>query len=499
MSLYKKITSLSIPEIKQVTNLSNTQESNYLHMNYVRLIRKPYFPFGSKINTRCNRRIHINKTLKNIRITKNGEDIVTPIKSLDDVNRIPPSDNSQDIKIINTIKDNMSEPENDNVLTSSLTKEEQEKIINSEKIDALNTKKFLHSSNQLHESSKQIPTFTNNDFNIDELILSLSSKQEIDNNNRISSTSFMKQIETLINNYKNVRAGKQYNNEQTTRAISDSHKLYSIFLENKTNTNNDFPTPFTDLDMKEMYDELVEDGVFTSEQAKVLCYLIMEMLNDNVYSVFNHKSISEAELDKVSLLLDSRVQNFELNKEREVEREKQNLDLAFDQLSQAISIMKDYGPHLIDNDLKRESQIDMKNHQNDINGWFEDLNLQLKNTRYLITVNILGGLQVKVDEYRWMSMKHTVTAMALMIMSLAYIMWPNNLLNKDKDNQPSVVLKSLENEVLDEDQVFDNSNHVKETKAEDREDTNDSSSPTLQVIKPLSMEDLHELSQSEID
>lgn len=180
-------------------------------------------------------------------------------------------------------------------------------------------------------------------------------------------------------------------------------------------------------------------------------------------------------------------------------REKQNLDLAFDQLSQAISIMKDYGPHLIDNDLKRESQIDMKNHQNDINGWFEDLNLQLKNTRYLITVNILGGLQVKVDEYRWMSMKHTVTAMALMIMSLAYIMWPNNLLNKDKDNQPSVVLKSLENEVLDEDQVFDNSNHVKETKAEDREDTNDSSSPTLQVIKPLSMEDLHELSQSEID
>ncbi|KAL6930591.1 uncharacterized protein HGUI_01450 [Hanseniaspora guilliermondii] len=470
-------------------------------MNYVRLIHNPCALFGFRINTYCNRRIHINKTLKNIRITKNGEDIVTPIKSLDDVNRIPPSENNEELKIIEKVKHSMNESEKDNVLTSSLTKEEQEKIIKSEKIDALNTKKLLHFPNQFHESSKQVPTFTNNDFNIDELILSLSSKQEIDNNNRISSTSFMKQIETLINNYKNVRAGKQYNNEQTTRAISDSHKLYSIFLENKTNTNNDFPTPFTDLDLKEMHDELVEDNVFSSEQAKVLCYLIMEMLNDNVYSVYNHKSISEAELDKVSLLLDSRVQNFELNKEREVEREKQNLDLAFDQLSQAISIMKDYGPHLIDNDLKRESQIDMKNHQNDINGWFEDLNLQLKNTRYLITVNVLGGLQVKVDEYRWMSMKHTVTAMALMILSLAYIIWPNNMFNKDKDNQPSVVLKSLENEVLDEDQVFENSKQGTDgdTAKDDKLNTNDSSNTPLQVIKPLSMEDLHELSQSEID
>lgn len=470
-------------------------------MNYVRLIHNPCALFGFRINTYCNRRIHINKTLKNIRITKNGEDIVTPIKSLDDVNRIPPSENNEELKIIEKVKHSLNESEKDNVLTSSLTKEEQEKIIKSEKIDALNTKKLLHFPNQFHESSKQVPTFTNNDFNIDELILSLSSKQEIDNNNRISSTSFMKQIETLINNYKNVRAGKQYNNEQTTRAISDSHKLYSIFLENKTNTNNDFPTPFTDLDLKEMHDELVEDNVFSSEQAKVLCYLIMEMLNDNVYSVYNHKSISEAELDKVSLLLDSRVQNFELNKEREVEREKQNLDLAFDQLSQAISIMKDYGPHLIDNDLKRESQIDMKNHQNDINGWFEDLNLQLKNTRYLITVNVLGGLQVKVDEYRWMSMKHTVTAMALMILSLAYIIWPNNMFNKDKDNQPSVVLKSLENEVLDEDQVFENSKQGTDgdTAKDDKLNTNDSSNTPLQVIKPLSMEDLHELSQSEID
>lgn len=459
---------------------------------------------NSKININLitYRNIHVNKTLNNIRITKNGEDIVTPIKTIEDVELIPKSETEDKLKIIESIKENLVENAKEPVLTSSLTKEEQQKIINSEEIDTLNTKALIHAKNQMESSSKHMPNFTSNDFNIDELILSLSSKQEIANNNRISSTSFMKQIETLINNYKNVRAGKQYSNEQTTRAISDSHKLYSIFLENKTNTNNDFPTPFTDLDLKEMHDELIEDGVFTSEQAKVLCYLIMEMLNDNVYSVYNHKSISEAELDKVSLLLDSRVQNFELNKEREVEREKQNLDLAFDQLSQAISMMKDYGPHLIDNDLKRESQIDMKNHQNDINGWFEDLNLQLKNTRYLITVNILGGLQVKVDEYRWLSMKHTVTAMALMILSLAWIMWPEGILSKGKDNQPSVVLKSLENEVLDEDQVFENIEEKKlsEVKEEiDEKGNNGTSSNPLQVIKPLTMEDLEELSQSELD
>lgn len=471
------------------------------NMNTLRSLNNTFNLTRSSLSTTYYRNIHISKTINNIRITKNGEEIVTPIKTIDDVNLIPKSETIEQNKIIDSIKENLVENTNDNVLTSSLTKEEQEKIMNSEEIDNLNTKALLNAKPNMQTNSKQMPNFINNTFNINELILSLSSKQEINNNNRISSTSFMKQIETLINNYKNVRAGKQYNNEQTTRAISDSHKLYSIFLENKTNTTNDFPTPFTDLDLKEMHDELVEDGVFTSEQAKVLCYLIMEMLNDNVYSVFNHKSISEAELDKVSLLLDSRVQNFELNKEREVEREKQNLDLAFDQLSQAISIMKDYGPHLIDNDLKRESQIDMKNHQNDINGWFEDLNLQLKNTRYLITVNILGGLQVKVDEYRWLSMKHTVTAMALMILSLAWIMWPDNILNKDKDNQPSVLLKSLENEVLDEDQVFDKIDEKKltEVKKDAEKSIEDSSVNPLQVIKPLSMEDLHELSQSEID
>ena len=201
------------------------------------------FAKNSKIGLNLNayRNIHVNRALNNIRITKNGEDIVTPIKTIDDVELIPKSETDDKLKIIDSIKDNLVENAKEPILTSSLTKEEQQKIMNSEEIDTLNTKALIHAKTQMESSSKHMPSFNSNEFNIDELILSLNSKQEIANNNRISSTSFMKQIETLINNYKNVRAGKQYSNEQTTRAISDSHKLYSIFLENKTNTNNDFP------------------------------------------------------------------------------------------------------------------------------------------------------------------------------------------------------------------------------------------------------------------
>ena len=99
-------------------------------------------------------------------------------------------------------------------------------------------------------------------------------------------------------------------------------------------------------------------------------------------------------------------------------------------------------------------------------------------------------------------MRHTITAMALMILSLAWIMWPEGILSKGKDNQPSVVLKSLENEVLDEDQVFENIEEKKlsELKEEiNEEDSNVISANPLQVIKPLNMEDLEELSQSELD
>ena len=49
------------------------------------------FAKNSKIGLNLNayRNIHVNRALNNIRITKNGEDIVTPIKTIDDWNLHP--------------------------------------------------------------------------------------------------------------------------------------------------------------------------------------------------------------------------------------------------------------------------------------------------------------------------------------------------------------------------------------------------------------------------
>ena len=466
--------------LSSLASRKTVMKSNFTFLQYPLLLQNLQLKPNLFLHKFSYRRIHISKGVRNLRITKNGEDIISPIKNIEDVALIPKTKSNNE-NIQNT----------DDIIKSSLTSKEQE-ILKENKNNEIND--LIDKERKQNQSLKQIMQL--DDISIDDLLINLQSRIENENIVDVDQihTPFLEKIKAITD-----QLGKLKHNKLST----EEDKQMVDFIKNGNLLQDFNPSPFTDLNVKGIIDDLTEDNLFTNDQAKFLAYIIIDILNKNIYTGYKYKYVKEEELEKIALLLDDRIESFKLNKEKQVNHEKLELDLAFEQFIHSISLVKQSSPHLIENELKRESQIDLKNHQNDINDWFEDLNLQLKNTRYLITVHVLGGLQVKVDEYRWFTMRLTVAAMGLMVLLLTLIIWTNSALKKNNEEevQASVVLKTLENEELDEDNI------PSQLKKEDVdvnipvEQENMKEEVTFDELphKPLGPQDLKESSVSEIN
>ncbi|XBW34860.1 hypothetical protein QEN19_000427 [Hanseniaspora menglaensis] len=427
------------------------------------------------------RALHISKNVKNLRITKNGEEIVAPIKNIEDIARIPNTDSA-----------NISSPPNDELAATFLNSEEQEINFN-EEADKTN---ICSESDTLDNPLVNLANKSEeNNLDVNDMLINL--QKSIENENMIEASkyienSFVINIENIMNQLEVLKNKQNIYNESS---------IIFDFINKGNLLKNYRPTPFTDLNVKEIIDDLTEENIFTKNQAKALAYIMIDNLNKKIYKDYNYNFVNQDEFDKISLLIDNRIQDFKLNKEKKVNAQKQDLDMVFEQLAHLISLVKESSPNLIETDLKRESQIDLKNHQNDINDLFEDLNLQFKNTRYLIAVHVLGGLQVKVDEYRWFTMRLTVTAMGLMVFLLTLIIWTNSAKNKNgkEEVQASVMLKALESEELDEQIIPESLDKTKPLLKDPDVDNNHSAVLEDTLTRPLGASDLLESSISEID
>lgn len=421
--------------------------------------------------------LHISKGNSNLRITKNGEELVAPLKTIEDISMIPTVSTQTSVK-------------NDKELSLSFPPEKQQEDLLSE--DDQRIESFQETKQETKQETNE--RLASAKAEARDLLISLQSRIEKENaaSSNLTGIPFIENINSIMQRLEKLN--------HLTVASADVNPIVD-YIKKGNLLNTHIPTPFTDINVKEIIDDLTESNTFSESQAKILAYNMIHLLNTQIYKNHSYKYVKTQEFEKIALLLDNRIQAFKLKKEKQVEQQQQDLDLAFELLNHSISLAKESFPHVIENDLKRESQIDIKNHQNDINDSFEDLNLQLKNTRYLITVHVLGGLQVKVDEYRWFTMRLTVTAMGLMVFLLTLIIWGNSASNKGnrEEVQTSVVLKALENEVLDEDNIPDHSKQRKDYSKITESKSNGIVENSDMSNHALSTDDLKQSSVSELE
>ncbi|SMN21261.1 similar to Saccharomyces cerevisiae YLR283W Putative protein of unknown function [Maudiozyma saulgeensis] len=245
------------------------------------------------------------------------------------------------------------------------------------------------------------------------------------------------------------------NNVENTEKPPDLIKTLSEQLIADTNSNTHKPTMAeNEVDTMDINTQLLDNG-FSDIQSQAIMKVMMNILNDEFYLNYNDKYLRDFEIDKQLHLFNSlqseikfiignsRDSQFNLH-HLQITRLKRDLNSDLDDLNEEVIDI-----------LEKDRKLDFNNQKVDNTLLYRRINMSLRDCSNKISINILAGIKLEIENLRWHTTRSGLVAIAILVF---LILTGVNVSNKksNKDNEVTdhelkeVVLKTIDPEDIDE-------------------------------------------------
>ncbi|CCC69879.1 hypothetical protein NCAS_0D02980 [Naumovozyma castellii] len=201
------------------------------------------------------------------------------------------------------------------------------------------------------------------------------------------------------------------------------NKLHEQLIS-EINTNLHHPTHaqnqadsmeiFQDLSMVKWCDD-DDDARLNEVRKQLIVQVLLDLLNDEFYSIYNDKFLRSLELDKQSHLFNSLSSEIKyiIQNSRDAQLNDHHLKLM--KLIRDLDTIQDEIQDLIINDLNQDCQLEFNNQKLENTLLYKNINLNLNGSSNKIAIKILAELKSHIEEFRWQTTRNGLLALLVLV------------------------------------------------------------------------------------